>query len=169
MNILQHIDPAQYNDILVTMNPPHPPNPALTQATINYRHPLYNAKMVRAQSMLPSIQGTKGVWYAGAWTRYGFHEDGFSSGVDVGIKLGGAVPWNRVDAKFIRGRKPEFTWKDQIARIIILFIHIWIMLLEFVGEHRIPRIKFPQPKMPKIDIKVEYNGKSRSKRSGKAA
>lgn len=38
-------------------------------------------KAIKSQNDLPSIQGIRNISYAGAWTRYGFHEDGFTSGL----------------------------------------------------------------------------------------
>jgi predicted NAD/FAD-binding protein len=46
-----------------------------------------------AQARLPSIQGTGGVYFAGAWASYGFHEDGIKAGVAVARLLGAEVPW----------------------------------------------------------------------------
>ncbi|OJD31808.1 amine oxidase [Diplodia corticola] len=131
MNILQHIPVSEYGHVLVTMNPPHMPRPELTQAAIQYAHPLYTAAVVKSQELLPTIQGTRGIWYAGAWTGYGFHEDGFVSGIRVACEgLGGDVPWKRVETKFIRGNKPHFTMKDYIVRILVAILLIWIRLVE---------------------------------------
>jgi predicted NAD/FAD-binding protein len=33
------------------------------------------------------IQGQQRTWFAGAWTGYGFHEDGLKSGLNVGRAL----------------------------------------------------------------------------------
>jgi predicted NAD/FAD-binding protein len=131
MNILQHISTKKFSNVLVTMNPPHRPDPSLTQATIEYRHPLYNAAAVRSQDRLHEIQGQRGIWYCGAWTNYGFHEDGFASGVAVGRKLGGNIPWKVVDAKFIRGRRPTVSTWDNIGRVFVLAIQIFIILWEY--------------------------------------
>jgi predicted NAD/FAD-binding protein len=79
MNTLQHLPRSTFSSVLVTLNPPSPPSPTLTQATYQYRHPLYNSRMVFAQDRLPEIQGKRGIWFAGAWTGYGFHEDGCRS------------------------------------------------------------------------------------------
>jgi uncharacterized protein len=35
---------------------------------------------VQAQKQLPLIQGNSSIWYCGAWTGFGFHEDGLRSG-----------------------------------------------------------------------------------------
>jgi predicted NAD/FAD-binding protein len=129
MNILQHIPVSKYGHVLVTMNPPHAPDPKLTQAEFSYRHPLYNAAAVRAQCRLDEIQGKRGIWYCGAWTGYGFHEDGFASGVAIGRRLGGSVPWDVVDAKFVRGRRPVLGWKDYLARIIVMLFHLVIIVI----------------------------------------
>lgn len=131
MNILQHIPVGEYGHVLVTMNPPHMPNPELTQAAIQYAHPLYTAAAVKSQELLPKIQGKRCIWYAGAWTGYGFHEDGFTSGIKVACEgLGGDVPWERVETKFIRGRRPQFTTKDYVVRVIIALVMIAIRLYE---------------------------------------
>ena len=132
MNILQHIPVDKFDNVLVTLNPERRPDPALTQAQFEYRHPLYNSRMVAAQEELHRIQGKTGVWYAGAWTGYGFHEDGFSSGMKVGLQLGGSVPWEAQDAKFSRGLKPELNWKDWFVRSVVVIVQLWITILERV-------------------------------------
>ncbi|ORY11597.1 hypothetical protein BCR34DRAFT_601204 [Clohesyomyces aquaticus] len=139
MNILQSLSTSTYGNILVTMNPESPPAPALTQATFQYRHPLYNAPMVAAQEKLEFIQGKRGIWYAGAWTGYGFHEDGFASGMRVGLRLGGEVPWEAKDAKFSRGTSPVLEWKDYVVRVWVLVLQMFITVLERVsGVQRNP-------------------------------
>ena len=41
----------------------------------------------------PQAQGRGGLYYAGAWAGYGFHEDGLKAGMAVAAQLGAAVPW----------------------------------------------------------------------------
>ena len=131
MNILQHIPVASYSHVLITMNPPHPPDSSLIQAEFSYTHPLYNAAAIRAQSRLEEIQGVRGVWYCGAWTGYGFHEDGFESGLRVAVKLGGSVPWEMRAAKFIRGKRPMLGWKDHVVRLVISWIQWLFVFVEW--------------------------------------
>ena len=54
---------------------------------------MYSRGAIEAQTGLPAIQGADRIWYAGAWTRYGFHEDGMLSGVRVAEALGVKLPW----------------------------------------------------------------------------
>ena len=42
-----------------------------------------NAELAHTQRELARFQGRSHVWYCGAWTRYGFHEDGLMSGLAV--------------------------------------------------------------------------------------
>ena len=49
----------------------------------DYSHPVFDQAAIAAQRQLPQIQGKSGVWFCGAWTRYGFHEDGLMSGLAV--------------------------------------------------------------------------------------
>ncbi|KAB2543450.1 amine oxidase [Salipiger aestuarii] len=82
--------------LIVTLNPEHEPDQIHDEATLH--HPQFDAAAVRAQSRLGSIQGRGGVYFAGAWTRYGFHEDGVLSALRVAQAMGidwplGADPW----------------------------------------------------------------------------
>ena len=132
MNILQHIPTSKFGDVLVTLNPLHLPDPSLTQGTWTYHHPLYDAEAIRSQKLLRKIQNRRGISYAGAWTKYGFHEDGFSSGLKVAMEhLGAELPFEFVDSTFSRGRRPVLEWKDYAARIFVYAMQILIWLLGF--------------------------------------
>jgi predicted NAD/FAD-binding protein len=79
MNKLQGIK----SDInyIVTLNPERAIDPAKVLYDILYDHPHYGPESVMTHQRLPGIQGRGGVWFAGAWTAYGFHEDGLKSGL----------------------------------------------------------------------------------------
>lgn len=66
--------------IIVSLNPLTNPNPKLVHAEIEYSHPVFDMAAIQAQKQLPLIQGNNGIWYCGAWTGFGFHEDGLRSG-----------------------------------------------------------------------------------------
>jgi hypothetical protein len=91
MNRLQGID----NDkpLFVSLNPPFAPAAELTFGKYMCEHPQYNARAFAAQRRLGEIQGRRRTWFCGAWTGYGFHEDGLRSGLAVAEALGAAVPW----------------------------------------------------------------------------
>lgn len=44
-------------------------------------------QVVAAQRLMPTIQNTRGISYAGAWLKYGFHEDGFTAGLRAALGL----------------------------------------------------------------------------------
>ena len=75
--------------VVVSLNPDpaRPPDPAKVISTIDYSHPVFDLAATRAQQQLPGVQGLAGVWFCGAWTRYGFHEDGLMSALDVVSRL----------------------------------------------------------------------------------
>lgn len=70
----------QDTQIIVSLNPSSEPNAKLVQQEIQYSHPVFDMKAIQAQKALPLIQGTSSIWYCGAWTGFGFHEDGLRSG-----------------------------------------------------------------------------------------
>jgi uncharacterized protein len=91
MNELQGIDKDK--PLFVSLNPPFEPDPELTFGKYLCEHPQYNAAAFAAQKQLDEIQGRRHTWFCGAWTGYGFHEDGLRSGLAVAEALGAAVPW----------------------------------------------------------------------------
>lgn len=91
MNKLQNID--EKYPLFVTLNPIKKPDEALTFGRYQYAHPLFDTAAINAQNRLDSIQGTNKIWFCGAWTGFGFHEDGLKSGLKVARSLGGIVPW----------------------------------------------------------------------------
>jgi predicted NAD/FAD-binding protein len=91
MNRLQGIDDDK--PLFVSLNPPFEPDPALTFGKYMCDHPQYNVAAFAAQKRLGEIQGKRHTWFCGAWTGYGFHEDGLRSGLAVAEALGATVPW----------------------------------------------------------------------------
>ncbi len=79
--------------VIVSMNPLRPVREDLVLGKWTYTHPVFDRAAVQAQSELSRIQGRSHVWFCGAWTRYGFHEDGLMSGLAVaeGLKASWAA------------------------------------------------------------------------------
>ena len=91
MNSLQ--DLATGRDYFVSLNPLVEPRADAVVAEFSYAHPVFDAAALAAQARLPQIQGRDRVWFAGAWTGYGFHEDGARSAVEVALALGADRDW----------------------------------------------------------------------------
>ena len=128
MNILQHIPREIFGDVLVTLNPLHQPAPETVQGRYRYNHPLYTPGSVRAQRQLERIQNKRGISYAGAWTKYGFHEDGFSSGLRVAVEhLGATIPFEFRDSTFSRGERPRLTVVDRFIRLVIILLQMFVV------------------------------------------
>ena len=81
MNRLQGIPGDTH--YVVTLNPTREPAAGSVIRDLSYEHPHYGPGSVRTHARLGGIQGRGGLWWAGAWTGYGFHEDGLLSGLRV--------------------------------------------------------------------------------------
>jgi predicted NAD/FAD-binding protein len=75
----------------VTLNRGDEIDPARVIRRVRYDHPAYTFDALRAQGELRGLQGRRRTWYSGAWTGYGFHEDGMRAAVGVARGLG--VDW----------------------------------------------------------------------------
>ena len=92
MNSLQRLPTEK--QYFVSLNPLREPRADSIVGEFEYDHPVFNAGALEAQRQLHCIQGRARTWFAGAWTGYGFHEDGIRSGVEIAQALGARVPWN---------------------------------------------------------------------------
>ncbi|KAL6302846.1 FAD/NAD(P)-binding domain-containing protein [Sparassis latifolia] len=112
MNDLQHISMERHGPVFVTLNPPFEPHPKQVVGWYQYDHPILGTEAVRAQEEMALIQHTRGISYAGAWLKYGFHEDGFTSGLRAAAALrkttgdatGAGAPFKIYDADRSPGR-----------------------------------------------------------------
>jgi predicted NAD/FAD-binding protein len=95
MNELQGVsDREQY---FVSINPPELPPESTIKRRLAYEHPLFGLKSMAAQERLPELHRAgreSGRYFCGAWQRYGFHEDGLWSAVNVCTEILGRSPWS---------------------------------------------------------------------------
>jgi predicted NAD/FAD-binding protein len=82
--LINKLQPLPFkNPVIVSLNPIDEPDPSCVIAGYDYAHPVFDKAAIAAQQDLHLIQGRNKTWFAGAWTGYGFHEDGLKSGLAV--------------------------------------------------------------------------------------
>ncbi|MDB6075904.1 MAG: protoporphyrinogen oxidase, partial [Verrucomicrobiaceae bacterium] len=92
MNELQGV--SDKVDYFVSLNAGDDVPAASVCKVIDYEHPLFDLKAMAAQKEVPALNDSAGrTFFCGAWTRYGFHEDGLLSAYKVCEKLLGGDPW----------------------------------------------------------------------------
>ena len=91
MNELQGINSSK--PILLSLNPKILPNPDLIYGQYSYSHPILDNNAINIQKKLSSIQGKNNLWFCGAWTGFGFHEDGVKSAVEIANSHDIDLPW----------------------------------------------------------------------------
>ena len=95
MNCLQGVSDRQ--DYFVSINGAEAIAPEKVLKIIAYEHPLFSLGAVQAQAELPALnaaaRGGTETYFAGAWQRHGFHEDGLFSAERLGELLLGRDPW----------------------------------------------------------------------------
>jgi predicted NAD/FAD-binding protein len=85
---LNRLQPMPFDQPLIeSLNPVRPIAPERVLAEFDYSHPVFDMAAIQAQSQVPALQGIARTWYCGAWTGYGFHEDGLKSGLAVADEL----------------------------------------------------------------------------------
>ena len=93
--LINELQPLPFKTpIIVTLNPAEAPRADKVIKKLHYQHPLFDQKAIEAQKKLVEIQGKNNSYYAGAWCKYGFHEDGLSSGMNIAKYFEVEIPWH---------------------------------------------------------------------------
>ena len=92
--LINRLQPLPFRTpVVVTLNPARAPDPASVIAQFDYAHPVFDGPAIAAQQRLAGVQGENGIWLCGAWSGYGFHEDGLKSALRVANGMGIRAPW----------------------------------------------------------------------------
>lgn len=94
--LINKLQPLPFEQpVVVTLNPLREIAPEHVLGDYDYAHPVFDLGAIAAQKELARIQGCHQTWYCGAWTGYGFHEDGLKSGVAVAERLLAQLAWRQ--------------------------------------------------------------------------
>jgi predicted NAD/FAD-binding protein len=86
--LLNKLQPLPFRTpLIVSLNPQVEPKRDTVLGEFDYAHPVFDLRAIEAQRGLGEMQGRSRTWYCGAWTGYGFHEDGLRSGEQVAAAL----------------------------------------------------------------------------------
>ncbi len=86
--LLNKLQPLPFEQAVVeSLNPVQPIDPSKVLAEFEYSHPVFDLAAIQAQQQVPALQSVQNTWFCGAWTGYGFHEDGLKSGLAVADAL----------------------------------------------------------------------------------
>mgnify|MGYP001229245118 CR=1 FL=1 len=91
LNRLQNLGAAP--PLFLSLNAARRPREETVLAEFVYDHPQFDGAAIASQAALARIQGVRDTWFCGAWTGYGFHEDGLVSGMAAAAALGVEAPW----------------------------------------------------------------------------
>jgi predicted NAD/FAD-binding protein len=96
MNSLQGI--SQHQNYLVSINGQDWIQADQIRKTIDYEHPVFDEGAIFAQDKLPLLneEGERtGIYFCGSYFKFGFHEDAFTSAVNLSAFLLGELSWKR--------------------------------------------------------------------------
>jgi len=85
LNLLQPLPFEQA--VIVSLNPVADIDEDKILGSFDYSHPVFDLAAIHAQKELPALQGQQHTYFCGAWTGYGFHEDGLKSGLHAASEL----------------------------------------------------------------------------------
>ncbi|WWC85488.1 uncharacterized protein L201_000352 [Kwoniella dendrophila CBS 6074] len=172
LNLLQNLPVSKHGQVLVTLNPPIQPDPCKTISKWIYHHPELTPQLINLQKNLSKIQGKKNrnLYFSGAWTGYGFHEDGWRSSLEIvhrpefGLSnhhQKNLINGNRNNILYIDNRKLIKSPLENILRFLIgsidYSLKIILNLLLFLSYFWISIIVFSTKPLVKNLINVQSN------------
>ncbi|MDQ8198574.1 FAD-dependent oxidoreductase [Pelagicoccus enzymogenes] len=81
MNKLQNV--SDRKNYFVSVDYPGEIDPQQTHWSFTYEHPRFDAAAIKAQPSLPQLNENGPIYYCGSYFRYGFHEDAFTSALNL--------------------------------------------------------------------------------------
>lgn len=86
--LLNRLQPLPWQlPVILSLNPVREISRKHVMGEYDYEHPVFDLAAVQAQCAVASLQGQRNTYYCGAWTGYGFHEDGLKAGLAVARHL----------------------------------------------------------------------------------
>lgn len=115
--------------ILTTLNLHDPPDPALTQDTFQYEHLVYDVNTLKAQEKVSQIQDVRNIVFAGAWLGYGFHEDGFTTGIRAAKQICPELqlPFELKNWQAESEPKKLPTWQARCFKMAAALVHLLLL------------------------------------------
>ena len=98
LNLLQHLDSPE--PICVTLNPLRYPSRDKVISKLSFAHPYFSAGAFAAQGRVEELNASGNRFYCGAWTGWGFHEDGLASGLKAAHSVREWAGAPEIQAKF---------------------------------------------------------------------
>ncbi len=82
--LINKLQPIPFDQpVVVSLNPLQPIACSSIMGEYHYAHPVFDSSAIAAQKRMDEVQGQRDTYFCGAWTGYGFHEDGLKSGLAV--------------------------------------------------------------------------------------
>ena len=86
--LINQLQPLPFTQpVVVSLNPVSAIAPESILGTYHYDHPIFDLAAINAQRQIAALQGAQRTYFCGAWTGYGFHEDGLQSGLRAASAL----------------------------------------------------------------------------------
>ncbi len=86
--LLNMLQPLPFDQsVVVSLNPLKDIARKHIMGEFDYAHPVFDLAAIRAQGEIADLQGQNHTYFCGAWTGYGFHEDGLKSGLKAAEQL----------------------------------------------------------------------------------